>query len=418
MTDSTQDKAQENRSAATFSLRGMLARGHLRLVIFAVLLAAASITLSGLFLLRGYAATNFALTARTISYTVEPAVLFENRAAIGDAISSVGEVGNIARIVVKDADGKTLGQWQEPRSGMLAQVERATARLIWPGPQTAPVRYNDQTIGTVSVEGSAAVLLRYALSGLVIALCCLGLTVVAMRMLARRLQEDVVSPLENLAEVAHAVRVDRAFSRRVRISGIAEIDQLSRDFNALLAELQGWHSTLVSKNLELAHRAEHDPLTGLGNRERFERTVEDVMVRSSQSGARFALLYVDCDDFKHINDTYGHDVGDMVLCALADRLQQSVRTRDRVFRLGGDEFAILLEGVSDDDAVAVIRQRIEECMAEPFTIALRRERQISVSIGCAIFPDDGGAWRELLRMADRRMYEEKRGRISHAVNDA
>src|SRR5690606_7020640 len=99
---------------------------------------------------------------------------------------------------------------------------------------------------------------------------------------------------------------------------------------------QGWHQSVVSENKELAHRAAHDSLTGLGNRDLFERTLSNAATIATVSDSSFAILFVDVDQFKQVNDDFGHNEGDSVLAETAHRLTRCVRPTDSVFRLGGD----------------------------------------------------------------------------------
>jgi len=400
--------ARETRRLDGLPLRELLARGHFRLVILAVILAAVTLTISGVVLIRSHSAANAALTARTVSYAVEPAVLFGDREAVQETIETIGNAGTAGQIAVIDEAGDVLASWEHEHDGLAGSFERALGQVLRGRAEVVPVASDGREIGAVIVRGSLADTLGYATTGFIIGLCCLGLTIIATRVLARRLEEAVVAPLEHVGEIAHAVRADRSFGRRVSVSGIAEIDRLARDFNALLAELQSWHQALLSENVELARRAEHDALTGLAGRRRFERESEQVIRRAREEGMSFAVLYLDCDEFKDINDTYGHDVGDMVLCAIADRLQNAVGERGHVYRFGGDEFAVVLHETGEEEEVERVCEAIRARMAEPFTLALRRERQLSISVGCAIYPRDGDGWRELLRLADQRMYREKR----------
>lgn len=392
------------------TLRQILARVHLRLILFAVVLAALSLLVSGTIVIRNYASRNLDLIARTVSYTVEPAVVFGDRQAIAEGIHSVGAVSGVDSVEVRDPAGQLLASWKHPHSDLHSRVEEFTNRLIWPDPARAEVRRGDERIGTIAVYGNSEGILRYALSGLIISLSCLGLTVMATRILALRLQQDVVAPLDHVAEVAHAVRSDRAFEKRIPSSGIAEIDRFGRDFNALLAELQGWHAGLTSENAELARRATHDALTGLGNRVLFEQTLADAIGQSVRSGQSFAVLYFDIDNFKQINDRHGHECGDTALIAVAERLRQSIRQADHAFRLGGDEFAVVLESFTDRSSVDAVQTRVDQAMEQPYRLPTGAVASSSLSAGVAIYPDDGISPQDLLRRADANMYEKKRDR--------
>lgn len=390
------------------TLRGMLSRGHLRLVLFAVTLASVSLIVSGLYTLRGYAADNVILSARTLAYSVEPALVFEDRVAARELIDQIGATRSLARVEIADARGAPFLRW-EGAGGSDSAMLNGLARIMWLGPVRQDITFRGQTVGSVTVTGSVESIVRYALSGLVIALCCLGITVIATRILARRLQESIAGPFDRVAEIAHEASNERRLSNRLDPTGVVEIDRFASDFNALIAELESWHATLTSENAELSRRADHDPLTGLGNRARFERLLEAAIKVAEKSGKQVAMLYIDCDGFKEINDRHGHDVGDVVICTIAERLRRSIREKDRVFRLGGDEFAVVLDNLTSLDAVERVAARMRASMEEPVMVALGIEHRLTLSIGQASYPADGNSPRLLVRVADQRMYRVKRG---------
>lgn len=397
------------------SLRDMLASAHLRLIVFAVLLATASLVLSGGLVIRNYAQRNLELVGRTVAYTVEPAVLFGDREAIRQGIVSVATGRGVERVEVRDSADQLLAEWQNPKQGALARLSRAANPVFWPDPVVNRIHRGEDHIAEVRIYGNSEGILRYGLAGSIIALACLGLTVVATRILARQLQSEVVRPLEHVSEVAHAVRRDRAFERRVPASGIAEIDRFGRDFNALLAELQGWHAGLTSENRELAWRASHDGLTGLGNRQMFESTLSSAIDQARRDGSALAVLYLDIDRFKTINDDHGHASGDAALVAVGERLRAAIRQNDLAFRLGGDEFAVLLAPTSGRDQAGMVVKRIRQEMARPFRLPSGVHIAARLSAGVAIFPEDGESGDELLRKADARMYRDKRDNLGPGV---
>ncbi len=392
------------------TIREMLGRVHLRLILFAVLLAAASLTLSGGLVIRSYAQRNLDLVARTVAYTVEPAVVFDDRQAILEGIASVADSGGVQQVEVRDPAGRVLATWTNPRAGLPDWLMATGNSLLWRRPATAPLSHSGARIGEVRITGNPEALLRFALAGAIIALTTLALTVIATRILARRLQRDVIGPLEHVAEVAHAVRTERSFDRRVPVAGIAEIDRFGQDFNALLAELQGWHTTMTRENAELAERVLLDPLTGLGNRAAFEAALAHAVTDAVTTSQSFAVLYCDVDQFKAINDDHGHDAGDAALVAVAERTQAVLRQDDQAFRLGGDEFAVLLAPIGAGETACRIAARLGQAMTPPIALPGGQAVCTGLSIGIATFPDDGLAPEELLRRADRAMYSDKRAR--------
>ena len=156
---------------------------------------------------------------------------------------------------------------------------------------------------------------------------------------------------------------------------------------------------------EIVHRAFHDPLTDLANRALFFDRLEHAIDRERRNGGSVAVLMIDLDDFKPINDTYGHGVGDTVLVAMAARLRAAVRDGDTPARLGGDEFAVLVEGDAAGSDLEAFAARLHAALREPLEID-GRVLPVSVSIGAAAALP-GEAHEHLMRRADDALYAVK-----------
>jgi diguanylate cyclase (GGDEF)-like protein len=152
--------------------------------------------------------------------------------------------------------------------------------------------------------------------------------------------------------------------------------------------------------------AHHDPLTGLPNRAMFEERAREAVARAQRRGETAALLFLDLDHFKDVNDSLGHDAGDILLRAAADRLRGCVRGEDFVARIGGDEFCVLLQGLADPREAAGVAQKAVEALARPWLIG-EREVACGASVGIACTPQDGVEAAELLRLADAALYRAK-----------
>ena len=157
---------------------------------------------------------------------------------------------------------------------------------------------------------------------------------------------------------------------------------------------------------ELQHQAFHDALTGLANRVLFKDRVEHALERVTRTDDRIAVLFMDIDDFKLVNDSYGHVLGDSLLVEVAERLGGVLRTSDTAARLGGDEFAILLEGTADVAEACAVAERALALFGESFVLDTA-ELSISVSIGVALSDGSHTSAQELLRDADVAMYSAK-----------
>jgi diguanylate cyclase (GGDEF)-like protein len=164
-------------------------------------------------------------------------------------------------------------------------------------------------------------------------------------------------------------------------------------------------------DLETVHKenefnANHDALTGLPNRRLLQELMTHSLHQSQRSGSKLALLFLDLDDFKIINDTKGHDFGDDVLNSVAFRLSECLRKSDILARIGGDEFIVLLENIENADQVKTAAEKILNCFKEVFTIK-GHDFTISTSIGISLYPEDGKDAQTLIKKADLALYQTK-----------
>jgi diguanylate cyclase (GGDEF)-like protein/PAS domain S-box-containing protein len=167
----------------------------------------------------------------------------------------------------------------------------------------------------------------------------------------------------------------------------------------------------------LEHQALHDALTGLANRTLFSEHLARALARAKRTGESRAVLVMDIDGFKQVNDTLGHDRGDALLGQVAERLTSTLRDTDTIARLGGDEFGILAGDASDLAAAASMAWKIQE-MCEPGFIINGEVVHASASVGIALFPEHGSSTEDLLHRADLAMYVAKRSGSHHAIYDA
>ena len=170
----------------------------------------------------------------------------------------------------------------------------------------------------------------------------------------------------------------------------------------------------VKERAEAARRdAVHDPLTGLPNRVLFNDRLEHGLAQARRHGWSLAVMFIDLDDFKAINDTHGHAAGDGVLQAVASRLSQSVRDDDTISRHGGDEFLYLLTEVKDKQDLSTVAEKILESIQSPCTVSvddLTINTRISASVGISIFPENGTTADALINSADKAMYRAKKNK--------
>jgi len=224
------------------------------------------------------------------------------------------------------------------------------------------------------------------------------------------LQKTVIDPLQALTNQLRRVRQDSTLlGQQISVAGNAEVFELGEGFNEMTAKLRESY-----KSLE--HMAFTDPLTKLPNRALFHDRLEQAIMAGQRKKCSFAVLVMDLDRFKEINDTLGHHVGDLVLQQVGIRLKERLRISDTVARLGGDEFAMLLQFV-EMQSVKQTARNILETLGKEITINNQRFF-IGASIGIAMYPEHGDKASVLLQRADVAMYAAKNAKAGFKLYDA
>lgn len=234
-------------------------------------------------------------------------------------------------------------------------------------------------------------------------------------------QEEKVSP--QIQAVEDAIAQNKIAESQVAKAAI-DLEQVNTKLAQEVTERIGLESELTdTKNDLMAARQEllevrikeeesrkiayQDTLTGLPNRVLFEQRLDHSLVQSKRYGLKFAVMFIDINEFKSINDSYGHDLGDQVLIMVANRLQAFVRGEDMVSRWGGDEFICLLLNIQTDADVVCLAKKMVDQIAEAFEFDETR-LSIRASIGIAIYPQDGESTDTLFKKADQAMYRAKK----------
>ena len=225
--------------------------------------------------------------------------------------------------------------------------------------------------------------------------------------LAAGVSRLVTQPLQAMVKAA------QAFSRGESHGALPvhrgdEVGELARSFQDMERQISRQLAELNLSRDAMAHLAHHDALTGLPNRRMFEQRLGQVLELSRRSGRSCALLFVDLDDFKAINDTRGHAVGDLVLQAVARTIVGAVRQVDTVARLAGDEFTVLCENVDSEEAALQIVTKLQHAFEPPLDID-GEPLAVRASIGLSLFPRDAQDARTLMASADAAMYRIKQG---------
>lgn len=183
-------------------------------------------------------------------------------------------------------------------------------------------------------------------------------------------------------------------------------------------DAQGSAETAASELSELKHTSQRDVLTGTPNRALLLDRLESALALARRNRKCVAVLFLDIDHFKQINDSMGHATGDEVLQLVARRLESTVRDADTVCRYGGDEFLVLLSELAQSSDAALIARKMLDAIAEPCRVGTDQELHLTASLGIALFPEDGADAESLVRNADAAMYRAKRaGDGDFAITD-
>lgn len=210
--------------------------------------------------------------------------------------------------------------------------------------------------------------------------------------------------LRPLVGITQAVREARRTGRREHVNPQqpGEFAELVAQYNATISEQQA----AEERGERLHHQAMHDPLTGLPNRSLFADRLAQALERLTRYDESAAILLMDLDRFKLFNDTYGHRAGDELLCAVAERVRNTLRNSDTVARIGGDEFAIIEPRVASQANCEIVGERLRQTIKAPFTVN-GAEVSLNASIGMTLLPEDGTNGDTLIVNADLAMYQAK-----------
>ncbi len=337
------------------------------------------------------------------------AITFNDRLAAREVLGALEAESPVVSACLYDSSGNVFAQYQrqaDPAScpakfAQLPPLEKEYSSVV------RPVMRHDETIGTLFLQSDLQELQKRwrQLLSVVSALLLVALMVGGTA--ATFLQRRISRPISDLARAMHKVTVEQNFTARVSVLGGDEIAQLGSDFNTMLAELE--QRDLAKKNAEakLQHQALNDELTGLPNRRLLADRLAHSLAIAKRESQTLALLYIDLDGFKLVNDSLGHTFGDVLLGELSERLRSRVRESDTLARIGGDEFTVILANLRDIDDAAVVAQGLLEAMGAPFLIN-DHKITISASVGISVFPKDAGDPVDLLQKADTAMYAAKR----------
>ncbi|HDR2162458.1 TPA: diguanylate cyclase DgcN [Enterobacter cancerogenus] len=358
--------------------------------------------------LKQYAQRNLELTGATMSHSLEASLVFNDPLAAGETLATLGKQGQFAVAEVLNSRNARFAYWAWNPDDNNDTLSTLVSRWLFPNPVSQPIMHNGTKIGEIRLTARDSLISHFIWMSFAVLTGCILLASVVALTITRSLHQGMVTAMQNITDVVHDVRSNRNFSRRVKEGRIEEFHRFGEDFNSLLDEMEEWQLKLQAKNAQLLRTAMHDPLTGLANRAAFRNSIAALM-NDSSAKTNSALLFLDGDNFKWVNDTWGHAAGDCVLIEVASRMVEFGEKRHQSYRLGGDEFAMILYGVHAEQDVQHICAALSQRFIRPFDLHNGHTVSMSLSIGFAL------AWENtsveaLLEQADRNMYLVKNQR--------
>jgi diguanylate cyclase (GGDEF)-like protein len=394
--------------------RGNFTRKMTAVVLLASGTALATLTVA--FLLLDSVRSRYELQSRlstladVVGQNSTAALHFSDATAAVEVLEALRAEAPITSVCLYEVSGGLFARYQRDKGPQacpenLAQVETATddySRVV------RPVLRHGEAAGTLYLRSDLRQLqerrrrLLFLAAGLLIAALAVG------GFAGSLLQRRISQPISQLARAMRRVTDDHNFAERVEVTGNDEIARLGVGFNTMLAEIERREAGKKKAEAALQQQAFCDALTGLPNRRLLTDRLCHTLAGAKRSGRLVALLYLDLDGFKLVNDSLGHHVGDRLLVNVATRLRSRVRQADTLARLGGDEFTVVLGNLGHISEAATVADALLKVLAAPFLIG-DHELTISASIGISIYPDGAADSTALLQQADSAMYAAKRG---------
>ncbi|MCD6527962.1 MAG: EAL domain-containing protein [Desulfuromonas sp.] len=360
------------------------------------------------------ATVELATLSRIYSDSCTAALSFDDKNGVTTLLSSLAAKPNVRAASVLDKNGNIFANYLAPDvpqsmlSAFLPHQPRADNKVT-AKPELfhlrTPIVLDHETIGDFVIVADFSDI-RAAQSRFLLFLgAVFSFALFVSFFFSSRLQKHITAPIHNLITTMKKVSESNDLSLRVNSETNEELGQLCSGFNTMLEKIEQQDNLLEEQKENLRFLATHDALTGLPNRILLYDRLRKGIARARREKLEIAILFVDLDRFKNINDTMGHDIGDILLKTVASRLRSAVREYDTVARFGGDEFVIMLDSLNMSD-IEHIATKISQAVKEPVELQ-GKQVIITPSIGISSFPQHGSTPVELIKYADVAMYHAK-----------
>jgi diguanylate cyclase len=350
-----------------------------------------------------------ATLANIVGQNSAAALVFDDRTAAMEVLGALDAERSVVSACLYSPSGTLFAEYQrgagvhdcpaQYRAGMAAAPERVTV--------SRKVERSGDFAGTLYLRADLREIEQRWRQMLEITGVLLLVALVVGGLAGSLLQRKISKPVRDLAAAMHEVTESHNFAARVKLAGADEIAELGTGFNTMLAELEKRAAEKTAFEAQLKHQALNDDLTGLPNRRLLADRLSHALDVARRERYRVALLYIDLDGFKLVNDSLGHAIGDQLLRQVGERLRARVRASDTLARLGGDEFAVVLTGPEAREQAVLVAEALLEILAPAFQVE-EHEITIGASVGMSIYPENGATPVELLQQADSAMYGAKR----------
>lgn len=373
--------------------------------IFAITFLICTFTLASIsvFTVESYAKQNLMLVSKTAVDRIQPSLVFKDQAAMNQIINDYTIQHSIRLIQVFDEKDKKLAE-SKKNIEHYSYLQDVFNRFFLREAIVLNVQHHDKNVGKVVVYGSSNTIMHFIFKvflGLSIGMLFM---ILALWWSVNSTYRHIMESITPIINIARLLSSQKAYNLRFPNNNIKEFNDLNGVFNQLLEEIHGWHTHLQNENNQLSYQVQHDHLTELPNRNYFYQVLCNIF-DDSQQRLSSALIFIDNNNFKAINDQYGHLVGDEVLKEMARRLRSNIRHGDFVARLGGDEFAIILHAVHKTEHLIAVAENLLKCCEEPL---IYKEHKIYFSFSLGIsFSSQALTPEDLISQADQAMYSAK-----------
>lgn len=341
--------------------------------------------------------------SKMLSPNITTALMFDDIDAVQELINPILIRSDVISIMVTSMTGEELVIAQSEDEDMEQSIEVST-----------PLQLDMHDYGILKIRANNSYIQDRITFYFKFIMILMVFTFAISLILSLLLRRRFLNPILYLAQTANKITTSHDYSLRAKQLSQDEVGQLTSCFNAMLYNIEQRENSLENQvrlrtnelenaNIQLQQYAYQDGLTDLPNRRYFYEKLQSLV---SIKGMKFALIFIDLDGFKEVNDSLGHDYGDLLLHQVATRLQSCITTKDTVARLGGDEFTLILEGVNSPDEASKVAEAVKSSLMQ--SIKVKKETvYVTASIGLTFFPADGLTVEELVRRADQAMYLSK-----------